>query len=774
MDSEWESLLADVEKKLVTLSLTDLSALSEDLRLQPSEEVKSSCRLLRRLILCHLESEEVTGLEDSGLSVLLATCDFIDTLRKQYDDANESARQEEMNVQPETGVKDPLLAKDGDQDRCMEAEQQGETEMKMVLHCPPIHPLPEEIKKMERSETVCRYCGVSYLIFHEFHQLNTRVAQLEAELQELGETAQREKARREALELGRLEWERALRMEVQRQAEEEERSTREELEERNKDTERALREEFEDKNERKRREMKEEYQKTGEEKERRLRRELGDLEAERLTKQREELERSAEEREKVLSDALQEANKNLDGLRKYFQQLEQRLAVAAFAKEEAEQFLGREKQQGEILRGVCAQQQRTLRETLSTLRSSGKELKDVRGFLSQLMGAWQTFRSQILQHCTQVFSGDTEIILSSEDEHMDHPTQIQAREQKRRREEELREHRAELLRLKGELEEKRERLLSCQQRCDTAQEQLSSWRQREEQMKRKCCAAEEEVTLLREAVEKVQQETREMRREREILIESHGRALTKMEEDCRQQMASKLAAALEEQRTQNALHLREQMEELRKGAELELSIDREKNQLLLLQYKQESAQLQQKLQEREQELRGLQDELQEERRSRVEERRMREEQIHQELQRSREQEALQLSQAKAELQQMTEENAELQGEVMLLQETVRRECEEREELTAALSRAQEELLGLRSLGSHQGSTRSPRNPTERHIPSGNKHFHLHSQPRVPLTRSSNSPNTLRPSPASADKDDGWGTDGGGAGRSLESWNRGGV
>ncbi|TMS07348.1 Reticulocyte-binding protein 2-like protein a [Larimichthys crocea] len=234
----------------------------------------------------------------------------------------------------------------GDEDRCMEAEQQGE---KMVLHCPPVHPLPEEIKKMARSETVCRYCGVSYLIFHEFHQLNTRVAQLEAELQELRETAQREKAWREALELGRLEWERALRMEVQRQAEEKEKSTREELEERSKDTERALREEFEEKNERKRSEMKEEYQRIGEEKERQLRREMGDLEAERLTKQREELERSAEEREKVLSDALQKANKNLDELRKYLQQLEQRLAVAAFTKEEAEQFLGKEKQQGEIL-----------------------------------------------------------------------------------------------------------------------------------------------------------------------------------------------------------------------------------------------------------------------------------------------------------------------------------------------------------------------------------------------------------------------------------------
>lgn len=112
-------------------------------------------------------------------------------------------------------------------------------------------------------------------------------------------------------------------------------------------------------------------------------------------------------------------------------------------------------------------------------------------------------------------------------------------------------------------------------------------------------------------------------------------------------------------------------------------------------------------------------------------------------------------------------------QVALLQETVRLECEEREELTAALSQAQEELLGLRSLASDQGSPRPPPNPTERHPPSGNKHFHLHGKARVPLTRSSTSPNTLRPSPACIDKDGGRGTGGGGAGRSLEPWNHGG-
>lgn len=52
---------------------------------------------------------------------------------------------------------------------------------------------------------------------------------------------------------------------------------------------------------------------------------------------------------------------------------------------------------------------------------------------------------------------------------------------------------------------------------------------------------------------------------------------------------------MEEQRTQNALRLREQIEELRREADVELTIDREKNQLLLQRYQQDSTQLQQKV-----------------------------------------------------------------------------------------------------------------------------------------------------------------------------------
>lgn len=56
--------------------------------------------------------------------------------------------------------------------------------------------------------------------------------------------------------------------------------------------------------------------------------------------------------------------------------------------------------------------------------------------------------------------------------------------------------------------------LSCQQRCDTLQNQMSLWLQTEKEMKRKCGAAEEEVTQLRKALEELHQETAELRRER--------------------------------------------------------------------------------------------------------------------------------------------------------------------------------------------------------------------------------------------------------------------
>lgn len=100
-------------------------------------------------------------------------------------------------------------------------------------------------------------------------------------------------------------------------------------------------------------------------------------------------------------------------------------------------------------------------------------------------------------------------------------------------------------------------------------------------------------------------------------------------------------------------------------------------------------------------------------------------------------------------------------QVAFLQETVRRECQEREDLIAALSRAQERLLAP------QDSSTSPDTPTGRHVSPGNRTLHVLGRDRV-LSRSGTSPNTLRASPA-------WShTDGGGAGSGLRPRNDGGL
>lgn len=112
-------------------------------------------------------------------------------------------------------------------------------------------------------------------------------------------------------------------------------------------------------------------------------------------------------------------------------------------------------------------------------------------------------------------------------------------------------------------------------------------------------------------------------------------------------------------------------------------------------------------------------------------------------------------------------------QVRFLQETVRRECEEREELTAALCQAQQELFGQRSVASHPGSPKHVPDGVDRQPPSGHKRFDLQPQVRVPvpLTHSPTNPNTFRPSSADPEKDRGLGPDKERATRRVEARGR---
>ena len=46
----------------------------------------------------------------------------------------------------------------------------------------PQHPLPSELQTMKRDDTVCKFCGVSYLIHNEIKALEDKLKATEKEL----------------------------------------------------------------------------------------------------------------------------------------------------------------------------------------------------------------------------------------------------------------------------------------------------------------------------------------------------------------------------------------------------------------------------------------------------------------------------------------------------------------------------------------------------------------------------------------------------------------
>ncbi|XP_032081847.1 leucine-, glutamate- and lysine-rich protein 1 isoform X1 [Thamnophis elegans] len=64
----------------------------------------------------------------------------------------------------------------------------------------PVYPLPEEIRKMSRDETMCKYCGVSYLILHEFKLLDEKVKAMEKKMKFFEGSVEREKILQEKLQ----------------------------------------------------------------------------------------------------------------------------------------------------------------------------------------------------------------------------------------------------------------------------------------------------------------------------------------------------------------------------------------------------------------------------------------------------------------------------------------------------------------------------------------------------------------------------------------------
>ncbi|XP_033103285.1 uncharacterized protein LOC117106056 [Anneissia japonica] len=70
--------------------------------------------------------------------------------------------------------------------------EQKNTSDQIIERLPLEHPLPKEIQRLPKDDTVCKFCGISYFIHHEVKALEEKVISLEKDLVDYQAAIERE------------------------------------------------------------------------------------------------------------------------------------------------------------------------------------------------------------------------------------------------------------------------------------------------------------------------------------------------------------------------------------------------------------------------------------------------------------------------------------------------------------------------------------------------------------------------------------------------------
>ncbi|XP_078210093.1 protein LEKR1 isoform X11 [Callithrix jacchus] len=285
------------------------------------------------------------------------------------------------------------------------------------------------------------------------------------------------------------------------------------------------------------------------------------------------------------------------------------------------------------------------------------------------------------------------------------------------------------------LKEKEDSLMTCQQIYKTLQEELTAKEKQEEDIKRRINLAENELEITKTLLNQTREEVLTLKNERELLLISHQKSIEQLQETLRQKLLSddnwkeKIEAELAKERAQHLVEFKEQALLFKEEAKLKLDIEKEKHKDIIQKIKKEQEELQMKIsdlitgatRDLRQEVTDLQAKLRESRIRYTEESESKEKEIEnlknlvaefesrlkkeidsndsvsEDLRKEMKQKSDELERVMLAQAQLIEQFNQSQKENTFLQETVRRECEERFELTEALSQAREELLEFRKL-----------------------------------------------------------------------------
>ncbi|NXP52991.1 LEKR1 protein, partial [Heliornis fulica] len=282
-----------------------------------------------------------------------------------------------------------------------------------------------------------------------------------------------------------------------------------------------------------------------------------------------------------------------------------------------------------------------------------------------------------------------------------------------------------------ELKEKEESLLICQQVCKHLQEEVAEREKKEEDLKRRTGRVESELEALKALLGQTEEEVAMLKQERELMLISHQNRTEQLQETLRQKMRSEdnWREKMEIDLARGEARHKEAILKVKEEARVELDLERQKQQELITKYQRDHEELQQKIPglissatsnlRMETEILGRK--LQDAQVKLAEKDGDKEKEIERlkslitelEFQLTVEKNKTgsfledmrkEMKHKSDELEKLTQERTglihsltQVQEENSLLQQTVRRECQERYELTAALAQAREQVLELKKL-----------------------------------------------------------------------------
>ncbi|XP_038077734.1 leucine-, glutamate- and lysine-rich protein 1-like [Patiria miniata] len=605
---------------------------------------------------------------------------------------------------------------------------------KVIERLPLEHPLPEEIQKMEKDETVCQFCGVSYLIHREVKALEDQLEKVREELARYEGSEEREQKLKDELEKTRKEKDAAIFT----------------TQERDKSIQ-GLMEEVDHKNT----ELKElaESKKT-------LQSRLEEEEetSEKLRKQQE----FWKTRLPSVNSAVQQQRSELQNIHTFIHQMGKivtessnklRHTVQTVCSQEANVIvrLKDEVSRLEEERTSWQNGQGGMERNLRNARAEVERLTQVEGQLKQKEQKCLQLTSQIERLETELNEATTkQRTLSTEAAELrgllkSKTQEVEDQQTQQRRKEQISEQLSS--KLQHELKQKSSELQSALADYRRLEQRVRDKERAEEEIQRQATLSMGETDQIRQALMRSQEECNALKTERELMISSHQNRIEQLRESFKQKLIdaerwpSKMDDTLQKERTRHAQEMQEMEAKMKEAFRIELDIEKQRHQELTDKYKVEFQEKENKFKA---ELRSLSSrhkselsQLEKQVSSLKTQASTGEESLRREVQGLKavigdlenrlgkagsESDELvaslkaELREAEQDLMSSRDESrviedtlAQSKEEILFLQETVRRECEERFELTESLSEAREQLLAYQRHGTLAGTlTGTPR------------------------------------------------------------------